>query len=336
MINEGFKRSQNDLCLYIKDEMYVLIYVDDVLIFCNNEHRIMELKNKFQNTFKMKNLGIISKYLGMQITRDENSLKINQTQYIQNMLKKFNMSDCKSISTPIEPNYEHVGEHDPNYENLCRSALGALLYLSLCSRPDITVAVNVLSRFQTQANVNLWNALKRTLRYLKGTSELCLVFLKNKLECLTLECYADADWAGDKSTRRSTSGFIIQINGCTVLWQSRRQNSVSLSTAESEYVALSEACSDVVWVTNILNDMSLDFHKPINIFEDNQSAMKMVVSQSKRAKHIDIRYHFVREKAEENLIKLVYIDTNNQIGDLFTKPLHAPKFVNLRKKVGVE
>lgn len=153
------------------------------------------------------------------------------------------MTDYKSISTPIVSNYLHEGELDQKYESFCRSLIGALLYISLCSRP---VTVNILSRSQHKANINLWNALKRVLIYLKGTANLCLVHKKIGDDFLKLKRYADADWGGDKVTRRSTSGYIFQLNGCSVVWQTKRQNSVFLSTEESEYISLSEACIDIV------------------------------------------------------------------------------------------
>uniref|UniRef100_A0A8D8ZJ24 Copia protein n=1 Tax=Cacopsylla melanoneura TaxID=428564 RepID=A0A8D8ZJ24_9HEMI len=336
LIEQGFKRSENDLCLYVKGSTYILIYVDDILLISKCENEINGLKDKFKNTFKMKDLGIVSKYLGMQIVRKGNTVKINQTDYIKSVLKKFNMDKCKPVSVPIDPNFTYSGEADPRYETMCRSLIGALLYVSLCSRPDIMVSVSILARNQHIANENLWIALKRVLRYLQGTVDLSLEFPVDKNPEIDLEAYADADWAGDTATRKSTSGYIIKLFGCLVLWQSRRQSSVSLSTAEAEYISASEACSDIIWTVYILNDLGIDVKKPITLHEDNQAAIKLTAGQSKRSKHIDIRFHFIRNKVEEGLIELKYVDSNNQLADILTKPLPYPKLMGFRNKLGVK
>lgn len=334
ILNENFSRSKNDQCLYTKDGMYILLYVDDILIFCKDEDKIQMMKSKLHNNFKMKDLGPVSKFLGMQITQTDEEIVINQSQYIQSLLNRFNMADCKSVKCPIEPNYVHEGEKDPKYEYLCRSLIGGLLYLTLCSRPDITVAVNILSRYQNVANIQLWNSLKHILKYIKGTKNLSLIYRRNA-KPMVMKCYADADWGSDKVTRRSTSGYTFQINGNTVVWKSKRQNSVALSTAEAEYVSLSEATSEIIWVNNVLLDLSIDIPKPIVLYEDNQSAIKIATAQASKAKHIDIRYHFVREKIEDNFVKLEYIESNSQIADILTKPLSGSNFQCMREKLGV-
>lgn len=336
LIEQGFKRSENDLCLYVKNGTYILVYVDDILLISNRGNEIKSLKDKFKDTFKMKDLGIISKYLGMQIVKEGNKVKISQTEYIRSVLKKFNMDKCKPVSVPIDPNFTYSGEADPKFEAKCRSLIGALLYVSLCSRPDIMVSVSILARYQHIANENLWIALKRVLRYLQGTVDLSLEFPVDKNCEIDMEAYADADWAGDSTTRKSTSGYIIKLFGCLVLWQSRRQSSVSLSTAEAEYISASEACSDIIWTLYILNDLGIDIKKPITLHEDNQAAIKLTAGQSKRSKHIDIRFHFIRSKVEEGLIELKYVDSNNQLADILTKPLPYPKLMGFRNKLGVK
>lgn len=271
----------------------------------------------------------------MEIIQKQNQIVINQSQYMENLLKKYNMQDCKPVSTPIDPNYVHEGEADMKYESLCRSVIGGLLYLSLCSRPDISIAIGILSRHQHVSNEYLWKALKRVLRYIKGTLTSSLVFSKNEIVPV-LEGFADADWAGDKETRKSTSGFLFKLYGCSVVWCTKRQASVSLSTAEAEYIALSEAIRELLWIVQILKDLNVNFEEPITIFEDNQAAIKMTVAHITRSKHIDIRYHFIREKVQENFVKIKYIESREQLADIFTKPIPYPRLAYLKPKIGIE
>lgn len=334
-IEEGFSRSQSDMCLYTKDGTYILVYVDDILIFSSSETDIVDVKSKLKKEFKMKDLNEVSKFLGMEIIQKQNQIVINQSQYMENLLKKYNMQDCKPVSTPIDPNYVHEGEADMKYESLCRSVIGGLLYLSLCSRPDISIAIGILSRHQHVSNEYLWKALKRVLRYIKGTLTSSLVFSKNEIVPV-LEGFADADWAGDKETRKSTSGFLFKLYGCSVVWCTKRQASVSLSTAEAEYIALSEAIRELLWIVQILKDLNVNFEEPITIFEDNQAAIKMTVAHITRSKHIDIRYHFIREKVQENFVKIKYIESREQLADIFTKPIPYPRLAYLKPKIGIE
>lgn len=335
LLKQGYQRSAYDLCLYVKNGTYILVYVDDILLFSDDQIEIKWLKEHFNENFKMKDLGNISKFLGMHITQEKDKIIINQTEYIKLILKKFNMDQCKPVTVPIEPNFIYSGDYDSKYEAKCRSLIGALLYVSLCSRPDIMVSVSILARYQHIANECLWIALKRVLRYLQGTINLSLEFPGDN-QAVDIEAYADADWAGDVATRKSTSGFVIKLFGCLILWQSRRQSSVSLSTAEAEYISASEACSELIWTLNIIDELGIQVTKPVTLHEDNQAAIKMAAGQSKRCKHIDIRYHFIRSKIEEKIIQLKYVDSNNQLADIFTKPLHYPKLMNIRTRLGIK
>ncbi|KAI5727868.1 hypothetical protein M8J77_007947 [Diaphorina citri] len=335
LLKQGYQRSAYDLCLYVKNGTYILVYVDDILLFSDDQIEIKWLKEHFNENFKMKDLGNISKFLGMNITQEKDKIIINQTEYIKLILKKFNMDQCKPVTVPIEPNFIYSGDYDSKYEAKCRSLIGALLYVSLCSRPDIMVSVSILARYQHIANECLWIALKRVLRYLQGTINLSLEFPGDN-QAVDIEAYADADWAGDVATRKSTSGFVIKLFGCLILWQSRRQSSVSLSTAEAEYISASEACSELIWTLNIIDELGIQVTKPVTLHEDNQAAIKMAAGQSKRCKHIDIRYHFIRSKIEEKIIQLKYVDSNNQLADIFTKPLHYPKLMNIRTRLGIK
>lgn len=240
MMSLNFKRSQNEYCIYIKCtdtfSIIILLYVDDLLIAGSSELEVNNIKRVLNQNFKMKDLGSIKHFLGMFISQDleENTIIINQTVYIKNILKTFDMQNSKPINTPMEGNFRHddlkrdnnISENQ-DIENKCRKAIGALMYAMLCSRPDLCISINILSRYQSCASLHLWHAIKRVLRYLQNTINVSLVFRKTDVKYI-IEGYADADWAGDRVDRKSTSGYIFKVFGCTVSWCSKKQASVAL------------------------------------------------------------------------------------------------------------
>jgi len=203
----------------------------------------------------------------------------------------------------------------------------------LCSRPDFSISISILSRYQKCASYELWQALKRVLRYIQGTLNYSLIFKCrdsfNEANCIVGFC--DSDWAGDGVDRKSTSGYVFKLFGCTISWTSRKQSTVALSSTESEYIALSFAVSEACWLKHLLIDLKLFKNVPcVTLYEDNQSAIKITKNPEyhKRLKHVDIKFHFIREKVKEEVIKIKYISTKNQLPDVFTKPL-APTVFNV-------
>jgi hypothetical protein len=210
------------------------------------------------------------------------------------------------------------------------SLIGSLLYLSNSTRPDITFAVHRLSSYNSNPNEIHWKAAKRILKYLKKTDDLGLVF-KNSNDC-TLHGYSDSDWASDLDTRRSTTGYFVTLNRNPISWCSKRQNTIALSTAEAEYMGISETIKELIWIKKLLTDLKItDFKTELAC--DNQSAIQISKNPvfHQRTKHIDIRYHFIREKIQEMKIKLYYLPTELMIADLLTKPLPYPHFIELCK-----
>ena len=217
-----------------------------------------------------------------------------------------------------------------------QSAVGSLLYLSTRTRPDITFAVNNIARFSSNPTTQHWTAVKRIFRYLKGTIHLGLLYERNGLKKLI--GYSDADWGGDCNDHKSTSGYLFLVGGTAVSWRSNKQTCVALSTAEAEYMALASAAQEaVVWMRQLSKDMKTDVCEPTVIFEDNQSAICMAKNPQfhGRAKHIGIKYHFIREQVSNNTIKLRYCRTEDMIADIFTKGLSQEKFVKLRSMCGL-
>lgn len=207
------------------------------------------------------------------------------------------------------------------------------MYAVSGTRPDLCFAVSMLSRYQKCANNVLLAALKRVLRYVKHTIDYKLVY---KCSGDNLVGFCDSDWGGDVVDRKSTSGYMFMFSNCLVQWSSKKQASVSLSSTESEYVAMSMAASEASWLVNVLNDFGVQNVCPVNIFCDNQSAISGASTESiKRLKHVDIRYHFIKELCKNNKICLNYINTSEQPADIFTKPLCKELIVRHLKKCGL-
>jgi hypothetical protein len=215
-----------------------------------------------------------------------------------------------------------------------QQAVGSILYLTQCTRPDIAYAVNNVSRYNNCFGKSHWIAVKRIMRYLKGTAHMKLAFRKQHGH--RIYGYTDADWAADMDERKSCTGYVFIRSGCAITWNSRRQQTVALSTTEAEYMALSAASQEAIWLKQ-LEDEFFNSCKPVNIFCDNQSAIKLVENNgySARSKHIDIRHHFVREKFVEKKISINYVNTEENVSDALTKPLAKAKFNFCRNLFGL-
>lgn len=332
----GFKRSQNDYCLYNKGNLCLLLYVDDLLIIGPNIKEIESVKSFLKTQFRMKDLGDNNlTYLGISIRKDSDKILINQTKYLQNVLRKYDMENCKGQDTPMENNFIldlDDTDIDMTLEYQCRALIGSLMYAMVSTRPDLATAVSYLSRFQSKPSLKLWKALKRVLRYVKHTVDYNLIFLRN--ECDTLIGYADADFARDHD-RKSTSGYMFKLFGNTITWRSKKQSTVALSTTEAELISLCEASVEACWLIKLLSDLNINVENVI-IFEDNQSTMKTVKNpDQKRLKHLDVKYNFIKQKVEEGIIKVLYVSTQMQIADILTKPLPRERFCKLVKMLNL-
>uniref|UniRef100_A0A1B6FTN5 Reverse transcriptase Ty1/copia-type domain-containing protein n=1 Tax=Cuerna arida TaxID=1464854 RepID=A0A1B6FTN5_9HEMI len=347
MERESFNRSQNDTCLYYRfsngRKLYLLIYVDDLIIVGSDLEEVISFKSKLSQYFKMKDVRPVSTYLGIKVEHNLSSgvTTLNQTDYLKQVLERFGMTNCKSVSTPMDANFrtnlKNVVTGDKGLERKCRSLIGCLMYAMLGSRPDLCYPISFLSRFQDRVSEELWSALKRILRYIKGTLELNLVYRKGGN--LQLEGFVDADWAGDAEARHSTSGYLFRIGSATVSWSSKRQTTVALSSTEAEYVALSFSVTEACFIRKILKDLRITqpVGCPTTIFEDNQSAIQIANSEeNKRLKHVAVRFHYVKEKLKDGTVMLQYISTQDQLADILTKPLGRLSFQKLREGCGLE
>lgn len=334
----SFGQSKIDPCLYIKqhneETIYLIIYVDDILIACANQNLIRCTAQQLQSQFFITDLGKIANYLGIKIERDIGGVyQINQTNYIEKIARKFGLQDAKTSKVPLDPGYYKIMSDADELEQQERyqSLIGGLLYIAVNSRPDIAASISILSQQLKQPTELDWNEAKRTVRYLMSTKHLKLKLGGSSTTGLI--AYADADWAEDKRDRKSNSGFLLQFAGGTISWACRKQTCIALSTAEAEYISLGEASKEIIWMRDLLEDFDEKQTGPTTIFEDNQSCIKMVTNKkySNRTKHIDTKFHFVKDLVEKNIIQLQYCASENMIADLLTKPLAATKLKALRE-----
>ena len=347
----GYVQSTADPCIYCKSEnksgknslIMIAVYVDDAIMASNDMAMLTSEKLNLSKMFEMEDLGEIHYCLGMSVKRDRKAkvLMINQKTYLENVLKKFGMQDCKPISTPMEvtARYEKLAD-DEKTVNIkeYQAMIGSLTYASISTRPDLSAAVGALSQFMTKPGQQHLKGIKRVLRYVKGTLDYGLRFDCSSNEEFNLYGYSDSDWAGDVSTRISTSGYIFRLGGATISWKSKRQATVALSSTEAEYIALCAASQEVVWLRRLLASMGLQQKEPTTLNEDNQGTIALSKNPKShaRTKHIDIKYHYVREVVEREEIELVYCSTDKMIADILTKGLPKPKFEELRSLMGVK
>lgn len=341
---KGFLQSQNDFCLYyknsVKSKIYVLLYVDDILILGTD---VQDVKQFLHSNFCMKDLGIMSHYLGINIKQNvqQGYVELDQSDYLKQILQTHDMNECNSVSTPMEPDLDYNVLNNPGKDEklirICRKIIGSLLYAVSGSRPDLCTSVNLLSRFQDKANDFLLKSLKRVLRYVKGTIDLKLLF-KPDTNINILRGYVDSDWGGDVCDRKSTTGYVFKFFNCSIIWASKKQQTVAISSTESEFVALAAAVSEVCWLRKLLSDFDIKLESPTQIFEDNQSAINIAHNpeNNKRIKHMDIKFFFIKEKIDSGLINITHIKSDEQIADGFTKPLSKIKLQAFVRRLGLE
>lgn len=288
-----------------------------------------------QKEFEMFVLGELSFFLGLQITQTNKGIFIAQTKHIKEMLKKYEMKDCKPISTPmvIGCNIRKEDESKETDQYFYKSMIGSLLYV-MASRPDIMQEVGLVNIFQDSPKETHVQDVKRIFRYLKGTFYFGIWYPKR--EYLNLTTYTDANQVGNVDDRKRTSGGEFFLGNCLVSCLSKKQYSILLSTTEVEYIATTSCCTQILWMKKRLQDIQIEQKKPISIICNNTSAIiisKNPMMHSKK-KHIPIKYHFLRELVNDKIVKLEYVPTKEQIENIFTKPLPRYEFDYLRQKMG--
>ena len=346
----GLKRTHADNCVYHlrKDGILLIValYVDDLLIIANDMAALNNLKMELSRRFEMKDLGEVQFCLGIQITRNrpERTIRISQAKYIEDVLRKFNMHDCKAIGTPLDANTRLSKSMSPKSHEEAdemkgvpyQSAVGSLMYAMLGTRPDIGYAVGAVSQFSSDPGRGHWTAVKRIFRYLKRTKDYALQF---KGSAGALIGYSDADWAGNPDDRRSTTGYAFIIAGGSVSWGSKKQSTVALSTTEAEYMAITQATKEGVWIRRLLMEIGFwgSAEQATIIYSDNQGCIALGKNPvyHARTKHIDIRHHFIREKIESHEVEVNFCRTEEMVADILTKALTKEKHDRCSRGLGL-
>ena len=347
--SRGYVSNDADECVYYKSEkqddgstnfIILAVYVDDIIPVSDNTVLLEQEKQALCSKFDMVDNGEISYCLGLTIKRDRPNkiITISQPQYIENILARFGMQNSRPVATPAEPGMKYCkfSEGDVSFDvKTYQKAIGSLTYAAICTRPDISSAVGALSQYMANPTETHWTGIKRILRYLRGTTNHGLVY--NGHGGTDLVGFSDADWAGDIDTRRSTSGYAYQIGSSTVSWSSRKQATVAKSSTEAEYVALSSATQEGIWLRRLLSGLKEDMSTPTTIYEDNQGAIDLSKNPKhhERTKHIDVSHHFVRERVASKEFSVTYCPTDSMTADIMTKALSRVKFQRFRQMLGV-
>ena len=344
----NYKQNVADPCVYYKHEvvdgkkiiMLIAVYVDDSILCSNQLDALKTLKKHLCERFEMDDRGEVHYILGMTVKRDRinHITTIDQKFYLQNVLVRFGMENSKPMSTPVDPDTKFVSlsEDEKSFDvTLFQAVIGSLNYAAICTRPDLSTAVGMLSKFMQRPGKEHWVGIKRVLRYVQGTINYGLVFRRS--DDFRLQGFSDSDWAGCAETRKSTSGLVCRLGNCTVSWRSKKQPIVALSSTEAEYIALCSASQEVVWLRRLLHGVGQEQSGATVVFEDNQGAMSLSRNPKdhSRTKHIDVKYHFVRESVEKEIIRVVYCPTAEMVADILTKGLARLKFEKFREAMGV-
>uniref|UniRef100_A0AAV1ULP4 Reverse transcriptase Ty1/copia-type domain-containing protein n=1 Tax=Peronospora matthiolae TaxID=2874970 RepID=A0AAV1ULP4_9STRA len=340
----GFEVSAFDPCLYIKVVdghcVLVLVYVDDVLVTGSSLELIAQTKADLKTRFEMTDSGKCTFVLAIELVDEsDGSVTMCQRRYVNDILKRFGMDECKATASPVDLSTRLVASSEAAKIDVpFREAVGALMHLTTATRPDIAYAVGYVSRFMENPQQQHWTAVKRIFRYLQGTKSHGLRFQPS--DKIDFRGYSDADWAGDHADRKSTSGYTFMLMGAPVSWGSKKQSSVSLSTSEAEYIALSLAIQEGKWVHRLLCEILAAANEPgpdLVIREDNQSCIKMTKNPVNhgRAKHIDIKYHHIRDEVKRGEVQLEYCETSVMMADIMTKGLSGPRHKDLTTALGI-
>ena len=340
----GFQQNEADPCVFMRfrgsGKTIIALYVDDGIIAATSEAEVKMLIADLESEFKIT-AKEASYFLGFEITVQlDGSIKICQEGYTKRILERFGMAECRPCPTPVIKESVKTESENCEYSNDCemfsyRSAVGALLYLSTGSRPDIAYAVGLVSRNLECPSHEDFVAVKRIFRYLRGTADHGLVY-RPGYKPGVIENYSDADHGGDLQSGRSTTGVVCLHAGAAISWLSQKQPSVAISTTEAEIVAASEAAREIVWLQRLMQSMITMYDTPV-LYVDNEAAVKLAQNPEfhRRTKHIRIRHFYVRERVSEDELEVKRVSTELQLADIMTKPLHKPRLQMLCDNIGV-
>ena len=310
--------------------IFIILWVDDVVLIAENQHLIFHFIKHMSKVFKVKDLGPLKQFLGIEFRCTSDSVQMSQTSYTEQILERFGMTHCNSTKLPCVKNIhdelranEHCTKLDRRQTTKYRELVGSLIYLEQVTRPDLSYIVNILGQHMHEPTSAHWNLGTKVLKYLKYSKDFSINYFKS--EELKLFGYCDADYA-NMPNRKSQSGYIFYLNSLSspISWSSRKQRLVATSTTNAEYIALSEACCEALYLQKLLSDLNLNInYYPTEIYCDNTSALSLAHNPEnhRRSKHIDVKYHHVRNHVELGDIILSHVKSQFNLADGFTKSL---------------
>ena len=292
----------------------IALYVDDLIPASNSKSMLHGEKAALQQRFEMKDLGEVHYCLGIQVKRDKDNkrMKLHQAQYLTSLLEKFGMQDCKPAATPVYQSTKLLpNKGEPVDKEQYQALIGRLTYAVTATSPVLAQALGTVNQFCSNPGEEHWKAAKCVLRYIKGTIDYGITFDGNKETSVKLKGYIDADWGSNPNGRKSQSGYLFTVCGGVISLASKKQSVVALSSTEAEQIAASLASQEAVWLRSLLGDISFVQKEPTVIKEDNQGtiALSRNTKYHPRTKHIDIKYHFIRDKVEKKELVLEYCPT---------------------------
>ncbi|KAL5540143.1 hypothetical protein UlMin_042367 [Ulmus minor] len=329
---ENFTQSATDHSIFIKKSgstfLALLVYVDDIIIASNDTRAVQQLKDTLESKFKLKDFGDLKFFLGLEVARTSKGIQVSQRHYALQILADFGFLGCKPANTPMEANLKLSAEDGEllDHPSSYRRKIGRLLYLTI-TRPDLSYSVNRLSQYLANPRSSHLKAAQRILQYVKQS--LGFVQLKN---------FADADWGTCLDTRRSISGFCVFLGNSLISWKSKKQHTVSRSSAEAECRAMANATCELTWLQSLLKELEISHPKLALMYCDNQAALHIAANPMfhERTKHIEIDCHLVCEKVQSGRLKTMHVSTTHQLADVFTKALHPAQFGFLINKMGLQ
>lgn len=340
LMSYGFRTSVADPSLFMYNHngtnIYLLVYVDDIIITGPSPTTLQDLLTRLAARFSLKDLGTLSYFLGVEVLPHTKGLFLSQKKYVEDLLGRANMTEAKPVSTPMvtHPPLNLTDGTPPLVPTDYRALVGSLQYLSL-TRLDVAFAVNRLSQFMHKPTDLHWAALKRLLRYLKGTSDYGITLHRNSP--LRLHAYSDADWAGDRDTYISTTGYIVYLGRNPLSWSSKKQQGLARSSTEAEFRAVASTTAEIIWLQSLLSELDIKLDHTPGIYCDNLSATHYSANPvfHSRMKHLALAFHFVREKVQLGALRVQHIFGSDQLADALTKPLAKTRFHDLFSKIGL-
>ena len=348
----GFKRvvCSHSIWIFKRGDSRIIIpvFIDDMTIAAKSAADVQSVKDDLKKCFKLRDLGPTSWLLGVEITRNraERSLSLSQRQYIISLLERFNLSDCNPVSTPMDPGIKLSASMSPSTPediDAMRSipylqAVGALMYLAVATRPDISYSVGVLARFNKNPGLQHWKAVKHLLRYLKGTLDLKLTYAPTPSSDSLFTTYSDADLGGNPDNGRSTGGYVVKMGTGAISWSSRLQSIVALSTTEAEFVASTSAGQEILWLRNLFHELGYTVPSASPLFIDNHSALSVAKNPEHhgRMKHLDLRFYWLRDEVEKGTISVAHVCTDLMPADIMTKALGRVKVLEMVGMLGLQ